>query len=265
MTRFLALNVSGRTQPNLDCMAEKIRCHGPDVVVLSEVGNCWADTWKTRLRSFGLEPFDWNAGRSAHDRTVLVASRLRIDPIEFSYGFPHRAKALKLPTVGVTMLACYVWTHHDAEKLPMWRWIVETVESLQCPWLLMGDLNTGGRADRSTNGKFKGTEFFDRAAGHLGVDLWRLHNGQSCEYSHFKQGSKSGKETGWRIDHAIGSREIADRCSCFRYDHDFRKPGLTDHSAIIVELDGESKDAASSLSARALQSDAPNPFPPFSQ
>lgn len=73
----------------------------------------------------------------------------------------------------------------------------------------------------------------DRIAKAGFVDLWRRANRDGREFTWF-----SNKGNGFRLDHAFASRAVADRVKEVRYSHAEREvKGLSDHSALIVELD----------------------------
>jgi exonuclease III len=70
------------------------------------------------------------------------------------------------------------------------------------------------------------------------VDLWRNTHNDEREWTWLFK--KTGN--GFRIDHALANTEFvkwaAPICS---YDHGTRTKGLTDHSALIVEIPAEAK------------------------
>ena len=103
------------------------------------------------------------------------------------------------------------------------------------PFILVGDLNTGNQAiDRTERGtKYSCPEGFDRLCQLDGlIDLWRQTNGSTQEWTWLSNGGN-----GFRIDHALASTEFLNRwkpvCS---YDHSTRNTGLSDHSALIIEV-----------------------------
>ena len=47
----------------------------------------------------------------------------------------------------------------------------------------------------------------------------------------------SHRKNGFRLDHAFASPEAAARVTSCRYSHREREAGLSDHSAVIVEIE----------------------------
>jgi exonuclease III len=103
------------------------------------------------------------------------------------------------------------------------------------PFILVGDLNTGNQTiDRTDRGKkYWCSNGFDRLCQSDSLlDLWRHTHSDTREWSWL---SNSGN--GFRIDHALVNRDFLDqlRPVC-TYDHQTRESGLTDHSALIIEV-----------------------------
>ena len=81
------------------------------------------------------------------------------------------------------------------------------------------------------------------ANGHYGVfsavwpDAWRALHPDAAEFSWSSKGRLTGKECGWRIDHASVSPALRPAVTAADYLHEPRTQGLTDHSALVVQLD----------------------------
>ena len=65
------------------------------------------------------------------------------------------------------------------------------------------------------------------------IDLWRKRNKNKKEYSwmHSKYGNQ------FRIDHALGTNNIDKMTKKIFYSHEERQEKVTDHSALILELE----------------------------
>jgi exonuclease III len=66
----------------------------------------------------------------------------------------------------------------------------------------------------------------------LWIDAWRLYHAEAAEYSWY---SRHGN--GWRIDQVFVSPALRPAVTAAYYLHETRTEGLTDHSALIIELD----------------------------
>lgn len=104
------------------------------------------------------------------------------------------------------------------------------------PFLVVGDLNTGRNdVDRSERGvKFALEDEFISLSRTTGlVDLWRQEHGErALEWTWLTA------KNGFRIDHAFGNQALLGRFSVVgcRYDHSPRNFGLSDHSAMVLDL-----------------------------
>ncbi len=98
----------------------------------------------------------------------------------------------------------------------------------------LGDFNTGrndlDKADNAT--ALIGSEYMDHIGGVGLVDLWRSHHVDRREYSWFS----TPWNNGFRLDHAFGTSRIAAMVADCRYDHAPRLERISDHSALIVDL-----------------------------
>jgi exonuclease III len=112
-----------------------------------------------------------------------------------------------------------------------WKSLKET----QQPLVMIGDFNTG-RNDLDVEGS--GTRF-DCADQFIGLsaqaglaDLWRFRHGERREWTW-----RSAKN-GFRIDHAFGNKAFVSRFPNYRCEinHEPRLIGLTDHSAVVLDL-----------------------------
>ena len=111
----------------------------------------------------------------------------------------------------------------------------EIATAARTPLLIIGDFNTG-RNDLDIEGNgvaFDCADLFVGLSERAGLaDLWRSRQGERREWTW-----RSAKN-GFRIDHALANQALIDRFPDYRceIDHEPRLLGLTDHSAIIVDL-----------------------------
>jgi exodeoxyribonuclease III len=97
----------------------------------------------------------------------------------------------------------------------------------------IGDFNTC-RAYVDEPGAIDPCAHFMDAVDAIGFsDLWRQRYPEGREFSWY-----STRGNGFRIDHAFLSPAIAGRAGEVRYSHDERLGDLSDHSALILDLDG---------------------------
>jgi exodeoxyribonuclease III len=113
---------------------------------------------------------------------------------------------------------------------------VELVSEEAGPLLLIGDLNTGSnKLDIEPGGARFHCEhdFLELSSKHGLVDLWRHRHGEDR-----REWTWRSSKNGFRIDHAFGNQALVRAFPDFRceIDHSPRESGISDHSALIVEL-----------------------------
>jgi exonuclease III len=120
------------------------------------------------------------------------------------------------------------------KKVPYWEALIAALaaESLQAQALAIGDFNTC-RAYVDEPGAIDVCAHFMDGIEAIGFcDLWRRRYPEGREFSWY-----STRGNGFRIDHAFLSPALAARASEIRYSHDERLRGLSDHSALILDLE----------------------------
>lgn len=137
-------------------------------------------------------------------------------------------------TEGLCILGAY-FPQRQA-KADFFSRCVELVSEEEGPLLLIGDLNTGSNTlDIEPGGARFHCErdFLELSSKHGLVDLWRHRHGEDR-----REWTWRSSRNGFRIDHAFGNRAFLQAFPDFRckIDHSPRESGISDHSALIVEL-----------------------------
>ena len=250
-------NVSGRLS-RLGEQAARLLEVDPDVLCLQEVTRSSAPRWRALLEAQGYHVLSADldsAGQPKRPLGVLTASRVELRPVPVEgVPWPERVLAARLAgTLEVVNVHSPISPKPDLAKV---RTHEAVFAHLACdaghPRLVCGDLNTPRREHpdgsvwtfartRTGNLRPERGERWDRAESALvrGLepfgfrDAFReLHGHELKEYS-WQWPHTNG---GYRLDHLIVSEEIPVR-GC-RYRHDWRKEGLSDHSALVAELAG---------------------------
>jgi exodeoxyribonuclease-3 len=97
---------------------------------------------------------------------------------------------------------------------------------------LIGDFNCGIPFADSDTRTFACTHLFQALLQQGWVDAWRVRHGKAREFSWIS--ARSGH--GFRYDHALVSAPLNPQVKEVRYLHHLREEGLSDHSALVVEL-----------------------------
>jgi endonuclease/exonuclease/phosphatase family metal-dependent hydrolase len=238
----------------LDEQADALAAREPDVVCLQEVTRTTAERWCARLGEMGLADAACVLPEKPRRLAVLLAGRELAEAAQPAVPRPESARAAFAG--GLLVVGAHVPNAANG-------WVkVETLEALAAhlgaagpgPRLLCGDLNTPRRehADgtvwtfaRDGRGKLREErgqpwEAGERAPWRVLDDAFRrLHPPGDGEVSWTWRRWKGG----YRLDHVLVSPEV--EVSDCRYHHDWRESGLSDHSAMEVDV------RAPQLNARA--------------
>ena len=250
--RLVSWNVAGRLQRQPD-QAAAVLAMAPDVVALQEVTVNSLPLWRASLAEAGLThtvtPLD--AGRPPKPRrlAVLTASRTPLDPLELGVDLPWPERAVSVRTEdGIEILN----VHSPIAPSPGLAKVL-THEALYAyahtrdRIVLCGDLNTPRRTHEdgsvmtfayASNGKLRPErgERWDAAERAL-VHTLRAEHGWEDAFLDAPERTWTFKDDrgGWRLDHLlVKGVEVNARA----YAHDWRRSGLSDHSAIVADLRG---------------------------
>jgi exonuclease III len=252
--RVLTWNVAGRVarQPE---QAEAVGATGADVVALQEVTPRTLPLWRDALRDAGFRGCETALGdaRPAGRRAlgVLTAARKPLGRLVApDVPWPERVLRCAVGDVEVINVHSPISPAPDLAKVRTHETVAAHL--LACgdgTRILCGDLNTPRRelADgdvvtfaRDRNGRLRPErgERWDRAERALvhglrqngWVDAFRALYGYGERHASWTFARDRG---GWRLDHVLvrGLRPTA-----AAYAHDWRRAGLSDHSALVVDL-----------------------------
>lgn len=203
-----------------------------DVFVLTEFRNNAAGyAIKTRLTELGY--FLSHPEVPERANTVLVASR---QPIDRGYALDQGLadqRHLWVVELGWIKL-CAVYMPLGKAKVPYWKALHDAALEECGPEIFIGDFNTGNnQLDLSVGASpFIASEHFDAFGRGRLKDIWRTRNPDLRDYTWYSTRGKNG----FRLDHVFATAEMSDRIASVRYIHEIRTRGLSDHSALLVEL-----------------------------
>lgn len=255
---ILTLNVANpsaaRAQRQLTWLADRPE----QVLVLSETGAGAG----TRLLFERLAGVGWEVrGTPAEERErgVAIATRLRCAPpgepvVVF---LPGRAERLDLP--GLDVIGLYVPSRDESElKLERKRRFCGALSEFLAARplrdaVVIGDLNVLEPAHRPHYPSFRDWEYrlYDEFLVRGFVDAYRLRQPQGPDHSWVDYEGR-----GYRFDHAFVTGTLAPLVRRCEYVHETREDGLSDHSALALELDWphplEELDTVGSLAQETL-------------
>jgi exodeoxyribonuclease-3 len=207
--------------------------HEADVLVISEYrGGESGERLRAALAAIGYAHIT-AATPPAGGNGTLIAARQPFDdggPLTDAVPEPYR-----IVRAYIGPLRIYgVYMPNLLKKVPYWQALIAALaaESLQSQALAIGDFNTC-RAFVDEPGAIDACAYFlDEVAAVGFCDLWRQRYPDGREFSWY-----STRGNGFRIDHAFLSPALVGRTGAVRYSHDERASGLSDHSALILDLD----------------------------
>lgn len=263
-------NVAGRVK-RLGEQAEKLLASEPDIVCLQELTPTTLPLWNKRLRRAGFTTVEHPAAAAAGTRSrplfVLSACRQAARQLPVAdVPWPERVLALELedgtqlvnvhsptsPKPGLAKVRTHLAVHRHLARAD------------HRAALLCGDLNTPRKEHRDgTVWTFARDQYgrllpergeaWDEAElsllrglePHGFVDAFRaLHGYETREHSWEWRRWKGG----YRLDHLLVAGLEVEEC---RYEHSWRREDLSDHSAVIGNVERSSPRSRAALAGRA--------------
>jgi exonuclease III len=242
--RLVSWNVASKLQRLPDQAAEVVR-RNPDLVALQEVTASSIPLWTVALASIGLEHVALAPERLKRHR-VMIAAREPLTPVE-AIPAPWPEAVCSADIGDLRVHAVHVPNAANGwKKIETVRAIVAGLEAEgDRTRLLCGDLNTPrrefpelrsfaydqyGRLRPERGEEWDAAELaLFRGAGGL-IDAFRLHHPEGKEPSW--EWPKWGG--GWRLDHLFVSPDL--EVERVEYHHDWRRAGLSDHSALEADV-----------------------------
>jgi exonuclease III len=250
--RFVTWNVAGRIarQPE---QAEALLGAGADVVALQEVTIRTERLWRESLAAAGYGCIEHALEGLPHRPSkrrlaVLTAARSPLKRLEGpDVPWPERVLCCSVTGVEVINVHSPIAPSPELAKIRTHEAVAAYLGALApAPRVLCGDLNTPRREledgtlltfAHDSKGRLRPErgERWDRAERALVRDLgwtdaFRAINGYGTRDASW---TFSGDRGGWRLDHVLveGLEPVA-----AAYAHDWRRAGLSDHSALIVDV-----------------------------
>jgi len=101
--------------------------------------------------------------------------------------------------------------------------------------LIVGDINCGIPFEDSETRTFVNTHMFSALLAQGWVDVWRSRNADAREFTW----RSSRGANGFRYDHALATDPLNRRIRFVQYKHEVRRARISDHSAMIIELQAD--------------------------
>jgi exodeoxyribonuclease III len=230
--RILTLNIRHGGGKRVDRIVGFIRELDPDVLVLTEYrANVNSLPLQTALFEHG---YKWQASSSNDPRqnSVFLASRTSFHPeIGHSDLGKHAHRLIVASFEALNLVGVYF--PQNEEKRAVFDYLNNRLLDSLGATMVIGDFNTGRPYLDEVGRTFACIDCFEALEKTSGlVDSWRSRNPDAREFSWY---SKSGN--GFRIDHVFCTPALDQRIRQIRYAHETRNDSVTDHSAMVVDLD----------------------------
>jgi len=256
--RLLTWNVAGRVarQPE---QAAAIAATAPDVVALQEVTARTLPLWRAALADAGLPSIATALGGGRGDAGrrrvlgMLTAAREPLERLQAPAGvpWPERVLCCALGPVEVINVHSPIAPAPDLAKVRTHEAVASYLAGAdERARIVCGDLNTPRRElddgdvltfahDSAGRLRAERGERWDAAERALvhglrergWVDAFRELHGYGEREASWTFANDRG---GWRLDHVLANGLTPTAAA---YAHDWRRAGLSDHSALIVDLD----------------------------
>jgi exodeoxyribonuclease-3 len=236
--RILTLNVCNPSRARAERQLQWLSGRPEQILVLSETSDAGgSELLAERLRSAGWEvrfPVPQTG-----ERGVLVASRVALAAVPtmtVSY-LPHRVAAVSIGTLEI--IGVYAPSRDEsAQKIARKRrFLAELLTVIgarpSVETVVIGDLNIVERGQRSLGGTFRDWEYelYEELPALGWLDAFRALHADRTESSWVDPDG-----VGFRFDHCFICGALANRLRRCDYLHETRETGLTDHSALTLEL-----------------------------
>jgi exonuclease III len=259
--RLITWNVARRVQA-LGAQAAALAERQPDIVALQEITPRTVRAWQAAFATLDIPHVECTLRRADPARApagprrtgVLLAARCALEPLP-ALPLPWPETGLARRVAGIEVHTVHVPNAANGVIKPDTLSAVRTgLANRSGPIVLCGDLNTPRReAPDGTVTSFardsrarlrpeRGTSWDEAELGvvpglrELGfVDAFRALHGYGAREPSWTWRRIAGHAGGWRLDHVFCSAEL--RPVAARYHHAWRDAGLSDHSALEVDVE----------------------------
>lgn len=229
--RLMCWNIRHGGGKRVEKIYAAIRDHKPGIIVLTE----FRDNPPGRFLRDSLSSEGWcyQATSAPPPRTngVLIAARFPFQLQRESSDVPadsHRWVTVRFDGFGLT--GTYFPSLHA--KVPHWDYMLRVASRYsETRHMVIGDVNTGKNYIDEARAVFHYGAYIDQMAALGWPEAWRYLHPRGRQYSWY-----SHKNNGFRIDHAYVSPGLLPMIRQARYSHRDRRAGISDHSALLIEL-----------------------------
>jgi exonuclease III len=231
--KIVTLNIRQGGGQRVRAIGAALVDHDADVVVLSEYrASDAARRFASSLAEAGYR--HWADGAPERRvNSVAIASRLRFDAVTHPlHDSANRHRVIEVALGPITLGAVYFPLNRV--KVTFWReeFLPLAATRVVQPYCFIGDWNTGRHRIDEEGATFFGAAEFASLSASGWTDAWRSLHQDAREYSWY---SHAGN--GFRLDHAFLSPSLTPALRSASFSQHERLEGITDHAALVVDLD----------------------------
>lgn len=231
--RLFAWNIRQGGGTRLSRITTAITQYDADVLILSEYrGGESGERLRAALAAIGYVHVTAATPPAGGNGTLIAARQPFDDGGSLTDAIPEPYRIVRAYVGPLRIYGVYM--PNLLKKVPYWQALIAglAAESLSAQSLAIGDFNTCRAYVDEPGAIDVCAHFMDEVAAIGYCDLWRQRYPEGREFSWY-----STRGNGFRIDHAFLSPALAGRVGEIRYSHDERTSGLSDHSALVLDLD----------------------------
>jgi exonuclease III len=172
----------------------------------------------------------YNSNISSTTNRVFVASKYSFNSYEIPFNLSKDSHRL-IKLIGKDFILYSVYFANHQMKKNLFEYLITEKYDFTKLNLIMGDFNTGLPYIDEQKSTFWGYKYFEEILNIGFTDCFRLFKPKDKDYSWF-----SNKGNGFRIDHSFISTKHHDLLMSCNYFHNIRLNGISDHSAIITDI-----------------------------
>jgi exodeoxyribonuclease-3 len=231
--RLFAWNIRQGGGTRLAAITAALIRRDADVAVISEYrGGPSAERLRAALCAAGYNHMTAVAPLNGCNGGLIAARHPFREHGVLSVPLPEPFRIVGIDLEGIRMFGVYM--PNMMAKVPYWEALLGALsEAARTPAIAIGDFNSCRAYVDEAGAIDKTAHFFEKIEAAGFCDLWRDRNPDRREFSWY-----STRGNGFRIDHAFLSRTLAARAGPIRYSHAEALAGVSDHSLLILDIDG---------------------------
>lgn len=228
--RLVTLNIRHGGGRHTAALATALLRQRADLLVLSEFrNNRHGEALRNKLAASGFTHQATAVG-DARLNTLLVAARLPFSVQRQRVLAFDPVRLMEVRFSGFALLAAHL--PNLKAKIPHWKALLRLARAEPAARrILAGDFNTGENGADGENFRFTCADEMARLLALGWVDAWRRLHPSKRDYTWY-----SHRGRGFRLDHVFLSPALAPALRGAALSHRVRLRGLTDHSALRVDL-----------------------------